>query len=259
MRLRFYLPLQVPEKSFYLKRQRINIVFYELFSGFFVSNKLCFKCRLARISYLYLLENTFTMKKHLLLFFIFLILSCEQNIDLGKVKKIENSKIENKQKEKFVQSVKSAEPLISASKNYSEIQEGDLIFQSSTSNQSKAIQLATNSSFSHCGIVFKKDNEFVVYEAVQPVKVTPLKKWISHGKNEIYELKRLKNSEQILTKVNIEKMKNVANKFIGKNYDLTFEWSDDKIYCSELIWKIYDRALGIQIGKLQKLGLMDKK
>src|SRR5437867_163185 len=26
-------------------------------------------------------------------------------------------------------------------------------------------------------------------------------------------------------------------------YDLTFEWSDDKIYCSELVWKVYERAL----------------
>ena len=40
---------------------------------------------------------------------------------------------------------------------------------------------------------------------------------------------------------------------MGKNYDLTFEWSDDKIYCSELIWKIYKRATGIEIGKLEKL------
>jgi hypothetical protein len=32
--------LQVPEKSFYLKKQRINVVFYELFSGFFVPKNL---------------------------------------------------------------------------------------------------------------------------------------------------------------------------------------------------------------------------
>jgi hypothetical protein len=48
-------------------------------------------------------------------------------------------------------------------------------------------------------------------------------------------------------------MKQEGEKFKGKNYDLTFEWSDDKIYCSELIWKIYQRATGIEIGKLQKL------
>ena len=51
----------------------------------------------------------------------------------------------------------------------------------------------------------------------------------------------------------LEKMKKEGEKFIGKNYDLTFEWCDDKIYCSELIWKIYQRATGLEIGKIQKL------
>ena len=52
-------------------------------------------------------------------------------------------------------------------------------------------------------------------------------------------------------------MKQVGEKFRGKNYDLTFEWSDNKMYCSELIWKIYKRATGIEIGKLEKLGDFD--
>jgi hypothetical protein len=33
----------------------------------------------------------------------------------------------------------------------------------------------------------------------------------------------------------------------------TFEWSDDRIYCSELVWKIYQRALGVELGALQKI------
>ena len=35
------------------------------------------------------------------------------------------------------------------------IKEGDIIFQTSTSSQSKAIQLATHSKYSHVGIIFK--------------------------------------------------------------------------------------------------------
>lgn len=61
----------------------------------------------------------------------------------------------------------------------------------------------------------------------------------------------------VLTAETLEKMKLEGEKFIGKNYDLTFEWSDDKIYCSELIWKIYQRATGIEIGKLEKLSDFD--
>jgi len=138
-----------------------------------------------------------------------------------------------------------------------EIKNGDLIFQTSLSGQSKAIQLATKSKYSHCGLIFKDGNEFYVFEAVQPVKRTPLDKWIARGKDGKYVIKRLKNADQVLNSATLTKMKQVGDRFNGKNYDLTFEWSDDKIYCSELIWKIYQRATGIEIGKLEKLSDFD--
>jgi len=137
------------------------------------------------------------------------------------------------------------------------IQNGDLIFQTSLSGQSKAIQLATNSKYSHCGIIFIDNDEYYVFEAIQPVKSTQLDKWIARGKDGHYVIKRLKNADQVLNSETLKKMKQEGEKFKGKNYDLTFEWSDDKIYCSELIWKIYQRATGIEIGQLQKLGDFD--
>ncbi len=133
------------------------------------------------------------------------------------------------------------------------LKNGDLIFQTSLSGQSKAIQLATNSKYSHCGIVYIDNEQFYVFEAIQPVKTTPLDKWIARGENGHYVIKRLKNADQVLTAETLQKMKNEGNKFKGKNYDLTFEWSDDKIYCSELIWKVYQRATVIEIGELEKL------
>jgi uncharacterized protein YycO len=134
-----------------------------------------------------------------------------------------------------------------------EIMNGDLIFQTSLSRQSKAIQLATKSKYSHCGLIYKDGKDFYVFEAVQPVKLTSLDKWIARGLDGKFVIKRLKNADQVLTLSVIEKMKEVGDQFKGKNYDLTFEWSDDKIYCSELIWKIYQRATGLEIGRLQKL------
>jgi hypothetical protein len=137
------------------------------------------------------------------------------------------------------------------------IRDGDLIFQTSLSGQSKAIQLATHSQYSHCGIIYSENGRFYVFEAVQPVKTTPLDKWIVRGENGHYVIKRLKNADQVLTTEVIQKMKREGEKLKGKNYDLTFEWSDDKIYCSELIWKVYQRATGIEIGKLEKLSDFD--
>lgn len=141
--------------------------------------------------------------------------------------------------------------------NKNEIRNGDLIFQTSLSGQSKAIQLATKSKYSHCGIIYIDNGQYYVFEAVQPVKATPLDKWIARDKGGYYVIKRLKNADQILTTETIQKMKQEGDKFKGKNYDMTFEWSDDKIYCSELIWKIYKRATGIEIGKLEKLSDFD--
>jgi uncharacterized protein YycO len=130
---------------------------------------------------------------------------------------------------------------------------GDLIFQASLSNQSRAIQQATRSKYSHCGIVYIENGKTYIFEAVQPVKSTPLDEWIARGDDGHYVVKRLKNAKEVLTADVLRKMKQEGDKLKGKNYDLTFEWSDDRIYCSELIWKIYQRATGIEIGKAEQL------
>jgi len=134
-----------------------------------------------------------------------------------------------------------------------EFQDGDLIFQTSRSSQSGAIQLATQSTYSHCGIIYQYGSDYLVFEAIQPVKLTPLDRWIARGQEGKYVVKRLKNAAEVLTPEALTKMKAIGEGFNGKDYDLTFEWSDDKIYCSELIWKVYQRATGIEIGKLEQL------
>lgn len=145
----------------------------------------------------------------------------------------------------------------SKSVDFNLLRDGDIIFQTSQSDQCKAIQLATKSIYSHCGIIFKENNEWYVWEAVQPVRKTPLKSWIKHGENNHFVVKRLKNHDEVVTADVILKMKSIGKSYMGKNYDLTFEWSDDRIYCSELVWKIYERAVGIEVGKLQKLKEFD--
>lgn len=133
------------------------------------------------------------------------------------------------------------------------LQNGDLIFQASTSAQSKAIQLATKSKYSHCGIIYKEGNEHFVFEAIQPVKSTPLEEWIKRGEGSHYVVKRLKIADEILTQQNLEKMKRAGREMAGKNYDLYFEWSDERIYCSELIWKVYKEGTGLSVGKIEQL------
>jgi hypothetical protein len=142
---------------------------------------------------------------------------------------------------------------------FSEIifKDGDIIFQESRSSQSRAIQLATNSRYTHVGMLFKQNNQWMVLEAVQPVRYTSVKAFIARSTKGHFVIKRLTNADETLTPKTIENMKQLAKTMLGKNYDLYFEWSDTKIYCSELVWKIYERTLHIEVGKLARLKEFD--
>ena len=125
-------------------------------------------------------------------------------------------------------------------------QDGDIVFHESTSRQSPIIKLAQHGKWTHCGIVFHIGDKAYVYEAVDPVRYTPLKDWVARGKDGVYCAKRLKSP---LSASSIEKMKTVGAKYKGKHYDTLFQWSDNRMYCSELIWKIYFEGAGIEVCK----------
>jgi uncharacterized protein YycO len=131
--------------------------------------------------------------------------------------------------------------------------DGDIIFQTSQSDQSVAIQRATRSPYSHCGMIFYRNGKPYVFEASSTVRFTPIKKWIARGSGGHFVVRRLKDAGTILSGKAATRLRTAAMRFQGKPYDWTFEWSDDRIYCSELVWKAYDRGLNIQIGNMQQM------
>ena len=133
------------------------------------------------------------------------------------------------------------------------LREGDLIFHTSLSAQSQAIQLATHSPYSHCGLLYKTNGEWQVFEAVQPVKLTPLARWVARGQGQHFVVKRLRDAATVLTSTALARLKAAGQPLLGHDYDLAFNWSDRQIYCSELIWKVYDRGLHRQLWQLQQL------
>jgi hypothetical protein len=141
------------------------------------------------------------------------------------------------------------EEVSKAEQSISDLQNGDILFQTSNSSQSKAIQAATKSAYSHVGILYKIKGELFVYEAIGPVKLTPLKAWIAQGEGKDFVAKRLKNADEILDIKTLQKMQAVGEDFRGKSYDLLFAWDDTQLYCSELVWKIYKRGAGIEVGQ----------
>ncbi|SDX96268.1 YiiX family permuted papain-like enzyme [Lysobacter enzymogenes] len=130
------------------------------------------------------------------------------------------------------------------------VRDGDLIFHASRSAQSLAIQRATGSRYSHMGVVLHRDGRPYVFEAVEPVRYTPLADWIARGQGGHYVVKRLRTPPDA---AQVGRLRTQAERLRGKHYDLGFGWSDERIYCSELAYKLYDRAMGVRIGRLQRL------
>jgi hypothetical protein len=134
-----------------------------------------------------------------------------------------------------------------------QLSDGDLIFQTSRSSQSAAVQHATGSIWSHMGMIVLRNGQPYVLEASATVRYTPLAQWIVYGVGRHFVIKRLADANRVLTSEAMAKLDTLGATFLGRHYDTTFEWSDDRMYCSELVWKIYDRALKIEIGSLQKI------
>ena len=92
---------------------------------------------------------------------------------------------------------------------------------------------------------------------MQPVKFTPLANWLARGQGGHFVVKRLRDADTALTPAALARLKAAGQPLLGRNYDLYFGWTDDRIYCSELIWKVYERGLGRQLGNLQQLRNFD--
>ena len=120
-----------------------------------------------------------------------------------------------------------------------DVREGDVIFQTSLSQQSPLIKMGTRSTITHCGVVVMKDGKPYVLETQKTLVLTPLKKFIARGKDGKYWHKR-------------PKLDNIKIKYSGylcKPYDLAFKFDNGKFYCSELIYDVYLNQLGVELCK----------
>ena len=74
---------------------------------------------------------------------------------------------------------------------------GDVVFQSLPPGPVVwAIEGVTRSSYSHCGIVAKRDGQWIVYEALGKVRVTPLKEFLFRGRGGGFVVYRLREEHR---------------------------------------------------------------
>ena len=127
------------------------------------------------------------------------------------------------------------------------LRDGDVIFQESMSAQSTAIRDATQSPVTHVGIVVWHGGTAQVLEAAGKTKLTPLKTWIERGVGARYAVRRLRGRR--LTETELMSLRTLGKQLKGTPYDAKFDWGDDELYCSELVWKLYARGAGIVLSE----------
>jgi len=157
----------------------------------------------------------------------------------------------------------TASSLLSASnrfqkKNYTfdqrHFKTGDVLLQHIPGRLTSVIKDVTNSFYSHCGMVVIKNRQIYVIEAIGPVKYTPLSRWLKQGRDNFTQLRPLYFENHQLAMVVTE-----AEKLLGKPYDIQYELDEEKIYCSELIYKAFLRASKKEVGKKEALSTLNWK
>ncbi|WP_199727792.1 YiiX/YebB-like N1pC/P60 family cysteine hydrolase [Corallococcus sp. CA049B] len=133
------------------------------------------------------------------------------------------------------------------------VRTGDVVFQTSGSRQSKAIQVATHSPLSHVGLVEVTPEGTFVVEAVQPVKRTPFARWKARGVKGRLLVMRPRGVDDAAKARAVEE----AKRHLGKPYDALFGWGDEAMYCSELVRKAYATGAGVEYGRMERLGDLD--
>lgn len=132
--------------------------------------------------------------------------------------------------------------------------EGDILFQSLPNEPGMdlvdAIEGATESPYSHCGMVTRDGDEWIVLEAIGPVKETPLQDYIQRGRGHKFWAYRFDEDKRKHIPVAL----NAMREDLGKEYDPRYRFDSENIYCSELIFRGWKTATGEDLGKVVKLG-----
>ena len=129
-------------------------------------------------------------------------------------------------------------------------QVGDIVMQRDAfKGGGGAIQLMTLSPYNHVGIVVERGGKKYVAEAIGHVTYTPIEQYIHRGEG--YKVLR---SATDLTSKQKRQISRAVHRYKGKRYDASVSWSDDRMYCSELVFKVYE-DIGIQLKRTRPMWL----
>ncbi|RYD82724.1 MAG: hypothetical protein EOP84_08970 [Verrucomicrobiaceae bacterium] len=145
--------------------------------------------------------------------------------------------------------------------NTYEPRDGDIVFQSLPHGELvDAIEGVTQSPWSHCGVVMRFEGGWEVVEAIGHVRRTPLSLWIMRGRSGRFVVYRPKPSVPGVSEARFQsRLASALTPYMGRPYDYRYAPEDREIYCSELVFKAYRDAFGVEIGRWEELGQLNWK
>lgn len=136
-----------------------------------------------------------------------------------------------------------------------ELKVGDIILQPLQCWTCHLIMAQEKSNFSHMGLVVKNGPEVLVAEALGSVKLTPLKDFLERSRGLNHSVIRFKDQNVVryFSRYKNEFLNFFQEHYEGLPYDPQFLWENrdetgqEKLYCSEMIAKILEKFLRIEM------------
>ena len=184
-------------------------------------------------------------KNILFLFLLFFATACRENIDVQSTSMSDSLLAVN------FQLIDSVKPLLKS---------GDLIFRNGNDDVSRAARSMNrkDTSFSHCGFVYRENDSFFVYHAIggvynpsQKLKRELLDSFCNPKENDAIGIYRygLTTKEEVKLDTIVKHYFNAALKF-----DMYFNFlSDDVMYCSEFVFKSLNQSTNGSLSKYLRL------
>lgn len=133
-----------------------------------------------------------------------------------------------------------------------DFQTGDVLFVNCNSSFALPISLATHSEYTHCGVLYRKGDEVFVIEASDTSRLLPLVEFFENTADDRVLALRLKKEKKGFSPGMLARLEKALPKWLGKPYDPLFMWDNERLYCSELVYKLY-HSMGIELCPVRKI------
>lgn len=126
-----------------------------------------------------------------------------------------------------------------------DLRSGDILLQPLNCWSCSLIEAQEKTIYSHIGVYLELESGSFVLEALGRVKLTPMNEFLQRAE----EGQSVRVMRFINKRFDSEALLKSSGKFLGLSYDKAFLWDNfdefgEKIYCSELVYKVFEPFYG---------------